>query len=216
MTKAIIFDFWGTLVENGVFPSPVRQVKYILKIEEPFAEYIVKFEQIFMLKKYDDLYVAFTAVCEAFDKKPESFILDKLVGMWNKHKLLAKPFQETIELLENLKKEGYKIALISNTDCFSTDEVLDKYDLRKYFNDIVLSYNVNMLKTNPKMYEMILKNLKVDKSDALVVGDSIETDIKGSKDADIKSVLVDRRGRREFSPKIQNLTELKSFMEVKE
>jgi len=212
MAKLVIFDFWGTLVENGIFPSPVRQVKYILRIEEPFSEYIVKFEEIFMLKKYDDLYSAFRAVCEAFTKNPEQFILDRLVGMWNKHKLLARPFRETIALLERLKKEGYKIALISNTDCFTTDEVLDKYDLRKYFDDIVLSYKVNMLKTNPKMYEMILKKLKVDKSDALVVGDSIETDMNGAKDAGIKAVLVDRRGRREFSPKISNLEELDNFL----
>ena len=29
MTKAIIFDLWGTLVENGVH-SPIKQVKNIL------------------------------------------------------------------------------------------------------------------------------------------------------------------------------------------
>ncbi|MBL7100924.1 MAG: HAD family hydrolase [Nanoarchaeota archaeon] len=213
MTKLIIFDFWGTLVENGVFPSPVRQVKYILRIEEPFSEYIVKFEEIFMLKKYEDLYSAFKAVCEAFGKKSESFILDKLVGMWNKHKLLAKPFMETVEILEELKKEGCKIALISNTDCFITEEVMDKYDLRKYFDEVILSYKVNMLKTNPKMYEMILEKLKIGKSDALVVGDSIETDMNGAKDAGINAVLVDRRGRRDFSPKINNLSELKTVLE---
>ncbi|MBU4502312.1 MAG: HAD family hydrolase [Nanoarchaeota archaeon] len=212
MVKAIIFDFWGTLVENGVFPSPVRQVKYILRIEEHFSDYIVKFEEVFMLKKYDDLYSAFKAVCEAFNKKPEQFILDRLVGMWNKHKLLAKPFNETIGLLENLKKEGYKIALISNTDCFTTDDVLDKYDLRKYFDHAVFSYDVKMLKTNPKMFENILKELDVDKSEALVVGDSIETDMNGAKAAGIKSILVDRRGRRDFNPKIKDLSELENYM----
>lgn len=212
MVKLIIFDFWGTLVENGVFPSPVRQVKYILRIEEPFSEYIVKFEEVFMLKRYDDLYSAFEAVCEAFGIEPEKFILDRLVGMWNKHKLLAKPFRETIALLERLKKNGYKLALISNTDCFTTEEVLDKYNLKKYFDDIIFSYKVNLLKTDPKMYEMILKKLKVDKSDALVVGDSIETDVKGAKNAGIKAVLVDRRGRREFSPKIEDLDKLEDFL----
>jgi hypothetical protein len=25
MVKAILFDFWGALVENGIFPSPVKQ-----------------------------------------------------------------------------------------------------------------------------------------------------------------------------------------------
>lgn len=212
MVKLVIFDFWGTLVENGVFPSPVRQVKYILGVEEHFSDYIVKFEEVFMLKNYEDLYSAFKAVCEAFDKKPESSILDNLVGRWNKHKLLAKPFKETIDLLEKLKKEGYKLALISNTDCFTTDEVMDKYNLRKYFDEIILSYKVNMLKTNPKMFDMILKKLKVDKVDALVVGDSIETDIKGAESAGINAILVDRRGRREFSPKIQNLEDLDSFL----
>lgn len=212
MVKLIIFDFWGTLVENGVFPSPVRQVKYILRIEEPFSDYIIRFEEVFMLKKYDDLYSAFESVCEAFGIEPEKFILDRLVGMWNKHKLLAKPFRETVALLEKLRKDGYKLALISNTDCFTTEEVLDKYDLKKYFDEIVFSYKVNLLKTNPKMYEMILEKLKVDKSDALVVGDSIETDVKGAKNAGIKAVLVDRRDRREFSPKINNLDELEQFL----
>lgn len=212
MVKLIIFDFWGTLVENGVFPSPVRQVKYILRIEEPFSEYIVKFEEVFMLKKYDDLYSAFEAVCGAFGIEPEKFILDRLVGMWNKHKLLAKPFRETVALLERLKMDGYKLALISNTDCFTTEEVLDKYDLKKYFDEIVFSYKVNLLKTDPKMYEMILEKLKVDKSDALVVGDSIETDVKGAKNAGIKAVLVDRGGRRGFDPKISNLDELEQYL----
>lgn len=212
MVKLIIFDFWGTLVENGVFPSPVRQVKYILRVEEPFSEYIVKFENALMLKKYDDLYSAFMSVCEAFGKSPEKFILDRLVGMWNKHKILAKPFREAVEVLEKLKKEGYTLALISDTDCFTTDEVLDKYDLRKYFDEVALSYKVNMLKTDPKMYALILEKLGVDKSDALVVGDSIETDINGAKEAGIKAVLVDRRDSREFSPKISNLNELEGFL----
>lgn len=212
MVKAIIFDFWGTLVENGVFPSPVRQVKYILRVEEPFSEYIVKFENAFMLKKYDDLYSAFMSVCEAFGKSPEKFILDRLVGMWNKHKILAKPFREAVEVLEKLKKEGYTLALVSDTDCFTTDEVLDKYDLRKYFDEVALSYKVNMLKTDPKMYALVLEKLGIDKSDALVVGDSIETDINGAKEAGIKAVLVDRRDSREFSPKIPNLNELEGFL----
>lgn len=212
MVKLIIFDFWGTLMENGVFPSPVRQVKYLLRIEEPFSEYIVRFEKVFMLKKYDDLYSAFMAVCDDFNIEPEKFILDKLVGMWNKHKLLARPFRETYDVLEKLKKEGYKLALISDTDCFTTDEVLDKYNMRMYFDDVTFSYKVNMLKTNPEMYKLVLENFKIDKSEALVVGDSIETDINGAKEAGIKAVLVDRKDHREFSPKIRDLSELDPFL----
>lgn len=212
MVKLVIFDFWGTLVENGVFPSPVRQVKYILRIEEPFPDYIVRFEKVFMLKKYDDLYSAFKAVCEEFGKEPETFILDRLVGMWNKHKLLARPFRETVDVLEKLKREGYRLALLSDTDCFTTDEVLDKYNLRKYFDAVVLSYKVGLLKTNPDMFKAVLEQLNVDKSEAIMIGDSLETDINGAKDANLKAVLIDRRDNRDFSPKILNLEELDSFL----
>ena len=44
MVKAIIFDFWGTLVENGVW-SPIKQVKQILDIDVPFSEYVVRMEK---------------------------------------------------------------------------------------------------------------------------------------------------------------------------
>jgi hypothetical protein len=27
MVKILLFDMWGTIIENGVFPSPVRQIK---------------------------------------------------------------------------------------------------------------------------------------------------------------------------------------------
>ena len=41
MVKAILFDFWGTLVENGV-RSPVKQVKWILMLKDmDFSEYII-------------------------------------------------------------------------------------------------------------------------------------------------------------------------------
>ena len=47
MVKLIIFDFWGTLVSQGIY-SPVKQVKFILGIEEDFSSYITQFEESFM------------------------------------------------------------------------------------------------------------------------------------------------------------------------
>ena len=210
MIKAVLLDFWGTLVENGVYPSPVRQVRYLLRIQEPFSEFIPKFEESFMLKKHENLTVAFDDVCKAFNVNPPQFVKDKLVGMWNKNTILAKPFPETIEALEKLKK--YKLALICNTDPFSVEAVLDKFDLRKYFNSIILSYEVGCLKTDKKLYETALKKLKVKKDEAIMVGDSMETDIKGAENAGISPILIDRHGKREYKDKISNLNELDNFL----
>jgi len=212
MIKAVIFDFWGTLMEIGVFPSPVRQVKYILNLDMPFQDYIVKFEQAFMLKKFNNLTEAFENVCKDFGKEPDKFIMDKLVGMWNKNMLLAKPFLDTISVLGSLKKKKLKLALISNTDSISIMPLLDKFDLRKFFDVIVLSYETGKLKTDPDMYKLCLRKLKVKKNEAIVVGDSVESDIKGAEAAGIKALLLDRRNRMEYEGKILSLNEIEKHL----
>jgi 2-haloalkanoic acid dehalogenase type II len=210
MIKAIIFDFWGTLVSTGIY-SPVKQVRWILGLRMPFSEYIIKFEEAFMLKKFNSLAEAFENVCNAFDVEPNKEVIDKLIGIWNKNRLLAQPFEESVNVLEELKK-NYRLTLVSNTNCFSIEPVMEKFNLRDYFDAVVLSYEVGMLKTNPKMFELVLKKLRLKKEDVVMVGDSIASDIKGAEAAGIKAVLVDRRGTRDYKNKISKLTELKSFL----
>ncbi|MFH1409879.1 MAG: HAD family hydrolase [Nanoarchaeota archaeon] len=208
--KAILFDFWGTLVENGVY-SPVRQVRTILRLDMPFQEYIVAFEECFMVKKWDSLSEAFTAVCKTFDIKADTLMIERLVGMWNKNTLLSKPFPETLEVLDDLKRD-FKIGLVSNTDQFSVEQVLEKYKLLDLLDGVALSYETGALKTNPNLFKAALKKMKLKPDQTIMVGDSLESDMKGAENAGIKGVLVDRRGRREFSPKIGNLRELRSVL----
>lgn len=213
MIKTIIFDFWGTVVENGIFPSPVRQAKVMLGLYKmPFPKFIVDFELAFMTKKFKDLYEGFTAACEKFEKEPKKDMLDRLVGMWNKNTMLAKPFPETTKVLEELGKD-YKIALMSNTDCFSLNSVVEKYDLKKYFKKIFLSFETGMLKTNPDMFKLAIKKLRTKKENTLMVGDSIESDVMAARAAGVKAILVDRRDRRSFRYKILNLEQLREVIE---
>ena len=128
MTKLIIFDFWGTLIENGIY-SPVKQVKFILNIEEDFSTYIGKFEDVFMTRPYGSLREAFEAVAERFGIQASEQQIEQLIGMWNKNTLLARPFQDTIDMLTELRRE-YKLALLSNTDGFSVAQVMEKYKLQ--------------------------------------------------------------------------------------
>jgi len=209
--KAVIFDFWGTIMENGVFPSPMKQVKNILRIDMPFGEFAPKFEEAFMKTKYDSLYDAFKNTATAFNINPPDFIFDKLVGLWNKNKLLAKPYPETAEVLAELKR-NYKLALIANTDSFSLRDVLEKYDLNKFFDIVVLSYETGVLKNNAEMFEITLKKLKVKKAEVVMVGDSIESDMKGAEAAGIRGILIDRKLMREYPDKIQSLTELQALL----
>ena len=210
--KAVFFDFWGTIVENGVFPSPVRQVHRMLRIPMSFSEYIEKFEHSFMTTKFENLTEAFHSVTKEFNVNPPAFVYDNLIGMWNKNTFLSKPFSDTISTLADLKKD-YKLVLISNTDNLSVPQLLDKFDLRKYFDEVILSCDVGILKTDKKIFLDATKKLKLKKTEVVMIGDSIPTDIEGAKNAGIRGILVDRKDKRESEDKIISLSEIRSKIE---
>src|SRR3989344_2199661 len=83
-----------------------------------------------------------------------------------------------------------------------------------------LGFNLNCFKTNSKngrlgliktdrpFLELVLKQLRLNPKDCLVVGDSLESDIAAAEQAEIKAILVDRKGTRSYGHKIKNLNEL--------
>ncbi len=212
--KAIFFDFWGTLVENGVFPSPVKQVKFFLRLGNlPFSDFIVRFEKAFMTKKVDNLGESFDNVIKEFGIRPPHFVIEKCVGMWNKNMLLAKTFNDTKEVLKELKKD-YKLVLIANSDPFSVPAVIEKFGLEEFFDEIVYSYKEESLKSEGELYDIALKKLDLKKDEVIMLGDSIESDIESADKFGIRSVLVDRKDKREFSPKIVGLNQIKDTIKT--
>lgn len=210
MVKAVLFDFWGTLVENGT-RSPTREAQKIMRARVHYRDFIVPFEEAFFTTKWESQEQGFRAVFEKFNLRPHPIAIEKLVGLWNKNKLLATLYPDTEEVLKTLKEKGLKLGLLSNTDNFSVDFVLDKFKLRQYFDVVILSYDVGMLKTNPEMFKMALDKLGVAPEETVMVGDSLETDIPGAKAAGVSSILVDRRGMREYDPKVK---ELKGILDI--
>lgn len=210
MAKALLFDFWGTLVETGIH-SPIKQVQDILAIELPFSEYVVRMERAMMTTSFDSLRDAFLAICREFTIEPTEEQIEQLIGRWNKSWMLSQPYYEVEQVLAQLQNQ-YRLILISNTDCFSLLRALEKFKLQKYFEKVYLSFEQGILKTDPTFFDKIMKDLELVPEDCLIIGDSIESDIKAAQQAGIKAILIDRRNRRDFNPKIRNLRELARWL----
>lgn len=92
----------------------------------------------------------------------------------------------------------YKLGLVSNL-AFSQGvwKALEKFGLNRFFNVIVVSGDVGWRKPHPKIFERALKTLNVKPSNAVFVGDSLRTDIKGAQDAGMKAIFVKRRPIKE-------------------
>ena len=210
MVKAILLDFWGTLVETGIH-SPIKQVKDILAIDLPFSDYVVRMEQAMMTRKFNSLTEAFAAVCTEFNIEAEPEKIEELVGVWNKSWMLSRPYYEVEQVLAQLQSQ-YRLILISNTDCFSLPRALEKFKLAPYFEKIYLSFEQGLLKNDPDFLNKVVEELNISRDECLVVGDSIESDMVAAQNSKIAAVLVDRRDRREFTPKIRHLRELEKVL----
>jgi putative hydrolase of the HAD superfamily len=88
----------------------------------------------------------------------------------------------------------YKLGLISN---FAIPEcawkLLDKFDLKRFFNVVVISGDINRRKPSPEIFGRALKILGVEASRAVFVGDMLDLDVVGPQKVGMKTVLVERR-----------------------
>jgi putative hydrolase of the HAD superfamily len=209
--KAVIFDFWGTLVATGTW-SPLRQTYQLLQARMPFGEFVQRFEAVFMTKSYDDQATAFREAAAALGLEPPQDVIDKLIGIWNKTRLLAQPYPDALMALAMLRQRGVKVGLVSNTDCFGVEQLLQRFGLDQQLDAAVLSFQSGLLKTDPRMFEAILGRLGAKPDEALMVGDSVESDMVGAENAGVRGILIDRKGVRIYPEKVASLVELERFL----
>lgn len=204
--QGVIFDLWGTLVDGGV-RSPIHATHDVIAPSMDFSEFVEKFERATMTKKFASQKEMFGSAAKELNIPISDYNVEKLIGIWNRNALLARTFNDTIPTLEELKKKGTELVLISNTPCFLTEEAVDKLELRKFFDMIVFSCNEGLLKTDKEFIEIILKKTGLNKDQIVLIGDSIATDMACAEKAGIKGLLLDRRWRHPYKNRIKMLTE---------
>jgi len=106
-------------------------------------------------------------------------------------------FIDTLELRESAKKlikqaqQRGKVALISNfTYAPVIYKSLRKVGINEFFNAVIVSEEVGWRKPSSHIFQLTLKCLEVQANDAVYIGDSPNEDIKGAKQAGLKTVFV--------------------------
>jgi HAD superfamily hydrolase (TIGR01549 family) len=114
------------------------------------------------------------------------------------------------EVLADLSRK-YKLAIVANAVTNVSRLALEKLDLAKYFEYIVLSRDLGVRKPDLEIFVYALRSLWVKGSEAVHVGGSLEIDVQGGKNAGMNTVWI--KGDEEvtnISPDyvISNITEL--------
>ncbi|XP_047507093.1 N-acylneuraminate-9-phosphatase isoform X2 [Pieris napi] len=95
---------------------------------------------------------------------------------------------DVIHLLESLR-EDYLLGLITNGPSRAQWQKIEKLGLRKYFDCVLVSGDLPWEKPDQNIFLEACKLLSVEARHCIMVGDKLETDIQGGKQADLLSTV---------------------------
>lgn len=105
--------------------------------------------------------------------------------------------------------QKYELYVLTNwfTDC--QEKRLENANILKYFKEVV-GNDKYLSKPNKDGYLYIIGNTK--KEDVIMIGDSINIDIKGAKEVGINYILCDYDDKYKFKNKIKSIIKLKEML----
>lgn len=102
-------------------------------------------------------------------------------------------FPDTITTLQYLQDKGYKLHLITNGFEETQHSKLKNSGISKFFAEVITSEGSNSIKPKKEIFEYALKKAGAPLHHSIMIGDSIEVDILGAKNAGMDQVYVNHR-----------------------
>lgn len=103
-------------------------------------------------------------------------------------------YPDTIDVLRELRKRGYKLGVISNWEAPTLYGQFDHFGMTQFFTHILPSREAEASKPHPHIFRVALHALGVEPENAIHVGDSYEADVIGARDMGITPVWINRFG----------------------
>lgn len=186
--KAIVFDLDGTIASFNIDYMAVRAEArgFLINTGLP-ASILSTNESIFEMLKKTEIFMKNNGLPEnIFDETRR-----KVLAIAEKHELEAAKTTSLLpgvfETLEVLKKANMKIGLCTINSEKSTNYILKKFRIAKFFDAVTSRDNVKYVKPNTEHLEKTLIALGVNPKEAIVVGDST-VDMKCARE--LKAIAV--------------------------
>lgn len=204
--RAVIFDFIGTLatVEDYSYADSekklyacLQSVGFVMDYEEFVGAYerahnkyrAIRFEQlvevtnaIWLSEAVNQLNCRTTLQDEKICATINLFFEDYLESL--------KPRKNAKNVLKKLKPH-FALGLVSNfTYAPVIHAGLRKLGFTEYFSSVLVSQDFGWRKPSSKVFQEMLRRLKITGDEAVYVGDSPEEDIRGAQNAGIKTIFI--------------------------
>ena len=231
MIKAVFFDLYHTLItydppreelvtqalrELGIERDPAIFRRPLITADEFIYEEIARLplsqrsqeEKVSLYTQHQSI-VLKEAGIEAYQK-----LAMALLGKMQQYSMNLVLFDDVETTLDELKKRGLILGLISNVEQEMND-TFTRLKLDSWLDIIVTSLDAGAGKPQPEIFLEALKRAGVAADEALYVGDQYRVDVLGARGAGIKGILIDRTGYHQDitdCPRIGSLQELTDYL----
>ena len=117
--------------------------------------------------------------------------LDRLFAITQTNWLLE---EDALPALQKLEEDGYRMGLISNAgDDRDVQQLVQKFGISRYFDFVLTSAACSYRKPHPRIFELALSKWYFQSSEAVMVGDDLDADIRGAQGAGLYGIWLSRR-----------------------
>lgn len=182
---AVIFDLFGTLL-------------FLSQDSRPFLE-LARRNHGSSLRS--DLHTAITSECISLENFAKRIGLPRQPDMMSLQMALhadlssVRIYDDTVPVLEALKKRDIKVGLISNIATLYKTAFINQ-SLAQYFNAIIFSCDCGLAKPDPAIYLLALEQLGCSAEETLMIGDNLRADVVGPASVGIDSLHLLREGKK--------------------
>lgn len=201
MIKLIVFDLWDTLAYRDIGYSTTTKILEETGVNIPKKKFVKIFEKSIQRKRWKSKFEAYKNLCKNMELETTNENVNILMKIRDRAVARTKPYPHTIPMLRKLRKQGYKIGLISNSSVFDVEQIKKRVKILEHIDYPLFSYDVGVIKPHPLVFKRMLEITKVKPNEAIMIGDDADDDIKPAKKLGLNTIHFTnyRELKRDFS-----------------
>ena len=174
--------------ENGVDVEALHQV-YMGLFEEYYTLHLEGYVTLEEFRVY-----RFSRAFEIVGLPVEDGFLDLCLDFQFVYDQMLTVFPDACKVLRELDGR-FPLGLITNGPTDPQWAKIDKFDLARIMEVILVSGQLGIAKPDPRIFDVALEGLRVAPEEALMIGNSLEHDHQGAMNAGIRFVWANHMGR---------------------
>ncbi|WP_456368154.1 TIGR02253 family HAD-type hydrolase [Thermococcus sp.] len=192
MIKAVIFDLDDTIVDTTRLAEMARRnaIENMIRYGLPVDFDTAYKELVELINEYGSNFGKhFDYLLRRLDVQPDpKLIAAGIIAYHNTKLAYLRSVRGARRVLLELKRDGYKLAIVTDGDPIKQWEKILRLGLDEYFDQVFISDYLGVKKPHPKIYLKALKKLDVKPEEAVMVGDRLYSDIFGAKSVGMNTI----------------------------